>query len=119
MGLLSRLFSSKDKSTNGASKQEVEISFPYGSTNLQYLYALGDQLDVAISDAKAGEYDGYEVKSGGSKCKLFLFGPDAETILRVISPVLEASPLTRGAEIKLLFGPRGWRTPKRVIRLPR
>lgn len=119
MGLLSRLFGSRDRSKNGPPKQEVEVSFSYGSTNFQYLYALGDQLHVAISDAKAGEYDGYEVSSGGGDCKLFLFGPDAETILRVISPVLAASPLTRGAEIKLLFGPRGWRTPKRVVKLPK
>jgi|SRR5215472_1776484 len=118
MGLLSRLFGSRDKSKNGIPKQEVEVFFAYGSTNFQYVYALGDQLQIAVSDAKAGEYDGHEITPGGSECKLFLFGPDAETILRVITPVLEASPLTRGAVITLLFGQRGWRTPKRVIKLP-
>jgi len=118
MGLLSRLFGSKDKSKNGPPKQEVEIFFAYGSTNFQYVFALGDQLHVAVSEAKAGEYDGHEIASDGSECKLFLFGPDAETIFRVITPVLEASPLTRGAVITLRFGPRGWRTPKRTIKLP-
>ncbi len=119
MGLLSKLFGSRDKSKNGSSRQEVEIFFEYGSTNFQHVYALGDQLHIAVTDAKAGEYDGHEITSGGGECKLFLFGQDAETIFRVITPVLEASPLTRGAIITLLFGPRAWRTPKRVIKLSR
>jgi len=118
MGLLSKLFGSKDQSKNGPPKQEVEVFFAYGSTNFQYVYALGDQLHIAVSEARAGEYDGHEITSSGSECKLFLFGPDAEAIFRVISPVLAASPLTRGAVITLRFGPRGWRTPKRVIKLP-
>ena len=118
MGLLSRLFGTRDKSKNGTPKQEVEIFFVYGSTNFQYVYALGDQLHRAVSEAKAGEYDGHEIASDGSECKLFLFGPDAEAIFRVITPVLDASPLTRGALITLRFGPRGWRTPKRIIKLP-
>ena len=118
MGLLSRLFGSGDKSKNGPPKQEVEVFFAYGSTNFQYVYALGDQLHIAVSEAKAGEYDGHEIASDGSECKFFLVGPDAEAIFRVIAPVLEASPLTRGAVITLLFGPRGWRTPKRVVKIP-
>jgi hypothetical protein len=45
-------------------------------------------------------------------------GPDAEAIYRAIAPVLQASPLMRGATITLRFGPRRWGTPKRIIKLP-
>jgi hypothetical protein len=32
--------------------------------------------------------------------------------------VLESSSLMRGATVTLWFGQPGWRTPKRVIKLP-
>ena len=58
MGLLSKLFGSKNSTKNGTPEQEVEVLFEYGSTNFQYVYALGDQIQLAIREAKVGEYDG-------------------------------------------------------------
>jgi hypothetical protein len=118
MGLLSKLFGSKDSEKSGPPAQEVEVYFAYGSTNFQYVYALGDQLQLAITEAKVGEYDGHAIPADGSEGRYFVYGPDAEAIFKVIAPVLEASALTRGATVTLHFGPRGWRTPKRVIKLP-
>jgi hypothetical protein len=117
MGLLSKLFGSKDAAKNG-SQQEVEIHFAYGSTNFQYVYSLGDEIQTAIAEAKVGEYDGHALPADGSEGRYFIYGPDAEAIYRAIAPVLEASPLMRGATITLLFGPRRWGTPKRIIKLP-
>jgi hypothetical protein len=118
MGLLSRLFGSKNTGKNGSSEQEVEVHFAYGSTNFQHVYALGDQLQNAIVEAKVGEYDGHAIPADGSEGRYFIYGPDAEAIYKVIAPVLEASPLMRGATITLHYGPRRRGTPKRVIELP-
>lgn len=114
MGLLSKLFGSKD----GPPKQEVEVHFAYGSTNFQYVYSLGDEIQLAIAEAKVGEYDGHAIPADGSEGRYFVKGPDAEAIFKVIAPVLAASPLMRGATVTLRYGPRRWGTPKRVIKLP-
>ncbi len=119
MGLLSKLFGSREAQSGEPAAQEVEVRFDYGSTNFQFAYALGDQIQVAVAEAKVGEYDGYELPADGSEGRFFVFGPDAEAIFRAIRPVLEASPLMRGATVTLWFGSPGWRTPKRVVVLPR
>ena len=118
MGLLSKLFGSRNAAKDGASEQEVEVHFAYGSTNFQYVYALGDEIQTAIAEAKVGEYDGHAIPADGSDGRYFIYGPDAEAIFKVIAPVLEASPLMRGATVTLRYGPRRWGTPKRIIKLP-
>ena len=118
MGLLSKLFGTKNAVKGGPSEQEVEVHFVYGSTNFQYVYSLGDKIQLAITEAKVGEYDGHALPADGSEGRYFVIGPDAEAIYKAIAPVLEASPLMRGATVTLHFGPRRRRTPKRVIKLP-
>jgi hypothetical protein len=118
MGLLSKLFGGRNAAKDGPVEQEVEVHFVYGSTNFQYVYSLGDEIQRAVSEAKVGEYDGHALPADGSEGRYFVNGPDAEAIYRAIAPVLEASPLMRGASVTLRFGPRGWGTPKRVIKLP-
>jgi hypothetical protein len=118
MGLFSKKFGAKDSTAAGPPAQEVEIHFAYGSTNFQHLYALEDQLQHAIFDAAVGNYEGHDVSADGSDGYYYLYGPDAEAIYRVISPVLAASTFMRGAKVTMWFGPRKWRTPKRIIHLP-
>lgn len=117
MGLLSKLFGPKEPRSGERVDQEVEVHFEYGSTNFQLVYALGDQLQHAVADAKVGEYDGHDLPADGSEGRYFVFGRDAEEIFRVIRPILEGSPFMRGATVTLWFGPPGWRTPKRVVTL--
>jgi hypothetical protein len=118
MGLLSKLFGARSAVNGGPSEQEVEIHFEYGSTIFQYVYALGDKIRIAVAEAKVGEYDGHALPADGSEGRFFVNGPDAEEIFKVIAPLLEESPLMRGATVTLYFGPRGWRTPKRVVKVP-
>ena len=118
MGLLSRLFGSRKPVRKGPPEHAVIIHFSYGSTNLQYVFALEDLLRSAISEAAAGEYDGHEVADDGSDGSFYMYGPDAEVLLRVISPVLATFSFMRGATVTLWFGPPKRGTPKRVIQLP-
>lgn len=118
MGLLSKIFGEKKSAPVGAPVQEIEVHFSYGSTNYQHLYALEDQLRHVISDAAVGKYEGHDVSADGSDGYYYLYGPDAEAIYRVISPVLAGSTFMHGAKVTMWFGPRKWRTPKRVIHLP-
>jgi hypothetical protein len=118
MGMLSKLFRSRKPARKPHPEHEVVVHFSYGSTNLQHVYALEDSLRIAISEAAAGEYDGHEVADDGSDGYFYMYGPDAEVLFRVISPVLAASSFMRGATVTLRFGPPKRRTPKRVIQLP-
>jgi len=118
MGLLSKLFGSKNSEKDGPPMQEVEIHFAYGSTNFQHVYSFGDELQQAIAEAKVGEYDGHALPADGSEGRYFVFGPDAEAVYKTIAPLLAASPLMRGATVTLIYGPRRRGTAKRVIELP-
>ena len=93
MGFLSKLFGSRNADKNAPIEQEVEVHFAYGSTNFQHVYALGDQIQAAIVEAKVGEYDGHALPADGSEGRYFIFGPDSEAIYKVIEPILAASPL--------------------------
>lgn len=118
MGVLSKLFGPKKHVRKGPPEHSVIVHFSYGSTNLQHVYALEDLLRNAISEAAAGEYDGHEVAEDGSDGFYYMYGPDAEALYRVISPILAASSFMRGATVTLRFGPPKRSTPKRVIQLP-
>ena len=56
---------------------------------------LAEQLEAAAHEAGVGEYDGDEY--GGGECILFFCGPDEEAMLGVLRPLLQRSPLARGA----------------------
>ena len=92
MGLLSKIFGRKESARKGPPVQEVEVHFSYGSTNYQHIYALEDLLRHAIIDAAVGKYEGHDVADDGSDGYYYMYGPDAEAIYRVISPVLADSP---------------------------
>jgi hypothetical protein len=118
MGLLAKLFGPKQHVRKGPPAHEVEVHFSYGSTNFQHMYALEDTIRHAIVDAGVGKYDGHDVAEDGSDGSFYMYGPDAEALYRVISPLLEQSSLMRGATVTLWFGEPGWRTQKRVIEIP-
>jgi hypothetical protein len=118
MGLFSKLFGSKKNAKKGPPEHEVVIHFYYGSTNYQHMYAIEDLIRTTIIDAAVGKYEGHEVADEGSEVSLFMYGPDAEALYRVISPILAESPFMRGGTVTLWFGPRKWGTQKRIIELP-
>ena len=59
------------------------------------LELFADELEGAVLDAGAGEYDGNEV--GAGECVLFFCGTDLDALIAVLRPLLRRSPLARGA----------------------
>ena len=118
MGWLSKLFGSKNNAPKSPPEHEVVIDFFYGSTNYQHVYALEDLIRHAIIDAAVGKFDGHDIAEDGSDISLYMYGPDAEALYRVISPVLAESAILRGATVTLWYGPPKRGTQKRIIQLP-
>jgi len=68
---------------------------PFGSEREREAIAdLADMLHRAIDDHGVGEFDGEE--SGGGRCVLYMYGPDADRLFGVVEPILKAAPLARG-----------------------
>jgi len=59
--------------------------------------AFADELDLALTEAAVGEYDGDEI--GGGECVLFFCGPDVDAMLAVLQPLLQRSPICRGGHL--------------------
>lgn len=78
----------------GTSRERAEIE------------AFADQLEAAVTEAGAGEYDGDEF--GGGECTLFFCGPDVDRLLAVLQPLLRRSPLCRGGHlVRMVPGAEG------------
>jgi hypothetical protein len=88
-----------------AVEQAVIVHFQYGSTDLGRLFALESLLEKAIADAKAGEYDGNEIREDGSDGFLYMYGPDADRLFEAVIPVLKDSEFMGGATVKRRYGP--------------
>jgi hypothetical protein len=97
--------------------QAVLVYFDYGSTDLGPLFVLEDKLEAAINDAGVGEYDGNEIAVDGSDGTLFMYGPNADSILEVIRPILESTSFTKDAQVILRYGPPEDGVTERAIRL--
>jgi hypothetical protein len=118
MGILSKLFGGKLKTTAKSNEHAVIVTFAYGgSTNLDPLFALERQLESSIVAAGVGEYDGNEIAVDGSDGTLYMYGPDADKLFAVVRPTLEACSFMKGAVAKLRFGPPSEGVPEREVRL--
>ena len=105
MGLLDKLRRKKSPIPPKAPEQTVIVYFRYGSTNLERLFALEDELEAAIAKSSAGQYDGNEVNVDGSDGFLYMYGPDADLLFRAVQSTLEACPFMKGANVKIRYGP--------------
>jgi hypothetical protein len=115
MGLLQKIFGRRSDPTEKAPEQAVIVHFQYGSTDLGRLFAVQATLEKVVADAQAGEVDGNEVATDGSDGFLYLYGPDADRLFKVISPILESCDFMKGATAKLRYGPPGAEVRERSI----
>ncbi len=91
--------------SNPAPDQAVIVRFSYGSTDLSRLFELESTLEAAITHAKAGEFDGNEVAVDGSDGIIYMYGPDADRLFRVVEPILNATSFMDGARVTIRYGP--------------
>lgn len=97
--------SATTKAAQNGSEQAVIVHFIYGSKDLGRLFQLEDTLEKEVSQSGKGEYDGHEIAIDGSDGFFYIYGPDADALFLVVRPVLEAADFTRGATVKLRYGP--------------
>lgn len=103
----SKIENNKDLSMNTPKNSEhaVIIHFEYGIQGLDSLFDLEEKLEKVIKDNKAGEYDGHEIATDYSDGFIYMYGPNAETLFKVVKPTLESTYFMKGAKAKLRFGP--------------
>jgi hypothetical protein len=105
MGLFSKWFGSRRTEEDLPPEHAVIIHFRYGSTNLQPIFDLEDELERAINAAQVGQFDGNEVAVDGSDGSLYMYGPDADRLFATVKPILETRQFMHGATATLRYGP--------------
>ena len=83
----------------------VIVAFDYASDTLEQLHALEERLRDAIDEAGVGEFDGNEIASDLSDGTLYMYGPDADALFKVVKPILLDASCLRRASATLRFGP--------------
>lgn len=83
----------------------VIVRFDYGKTDLDPLFELERRLENAINESKVGEYDGNEIAVDGSDGTLYMYGPNGDSLLSVIQPIIESIEFMNGANITVRYGP--------------
>lgn len=79
------------------------INYPFGN-DLDPLFALEEELVMAIEDANVGEYDGNEIAVDGNDGTLYMYGPDADRLFEAVRPTLEACAFMKGAQVTKRYG---------------
>ncbi len=87
------------------SEHAVIVNFDYGTTDLDPLFELEDQLESLLEDGTHGEYDGHEIAVDGSDGLLYLYGPDADGLYNAIKPTLLVSSAIKNVVETLRYGP--------------
>ena len=83
----------------------VIISFlNYPSDELDILHELDMKLDKIIQKQNVGFYDGHEIAVDGYDGTLYMYGPNAENLFKVVKPILEETKWLKGAIANLRFG---------------
>lgn len=95
--------------TNFVPKDEhaVIVHFIYYKDELDPLHELDTRLEKAIRESGVGYYDWHEIAMDDSDGFLYMYGPNAGELFKVVKPILEATDFTRGAVATLRFGPAG------------
>ena len=92
----------------------VVVTFTYAGANPDPLFALEDRLREAIDAGGVGEFDGNELASDLSDGTLYMYGPDAEALFKVVRPLLAEAECFRTAAATLRFGPPADGVPERT-----
>ena len=103
------------------SEQAVHVQFDHTQEDWSQFWIFEKQLEKAVDDSGLGEYDGNELALDCSNGTLFLYGPDADKLLAVVRPILQAATFMKNAVVTLRYGPahkEGVRTTTVRLGLP-
>jgi hypothetical protein len=120
MSLLKGLFRRSAKAGSDRGKQQAVLVYLDGAGLPAEVYernditTIEDRILAALSGKGLGGYDGNETRPG--RAKLYLYGPDAESLSAGIEPVLAGYPPCRNARIVIRSGPPG--AKQREVRIP-
>lgn len=99
-------------------EQALIVFFEYlGGLDLTPLFELEDELEKAIQENNAGEYDGNEIATDASDGRLFMYGPDADRLLEIAKPILEKSDIIKNVVATLRYRPAEEGTREREVKL--
>ena len=87
--------------------EDVQTDDPIGD-----LATLEDELQELLGGG--GEVDGHDI--GSEDANVYVYGPSAESIFRIIRSHLISGELTGRAKVTLRFGQPG--SPERIVQLP-
>ena len=104
MSIFKRFSNILEKPAITDSDHSVIIQFDYPYDELDELFALDQRLDDAITASQAGVYDGHELQIGGTDARLYMYGPNAETLFKAVQPILKQTDYMKGAVAYLRFG---------------
>jgi hypothetical protein len=82
-------------------EQAVVVRFRCEESHLGALSELEHVLEKTITDAGVGVFDGSDVTGAQRSGSLYMFGPDADALLRVVRPVLESASCLRDPVVQL------------------
>ena len=82
--------SSDNRSQSINNKQLIVVQFFYGIQDLSDLHVLISQLHSLTKESKIGSYEGHELSMDFGDGYLFLDSDDADKLVELITPILEA-----------------------------
>jgi uncharacterized protein (UPF0332 family) len=87
-----------------AKEHPIVIKFNYNVEDFDYLDKLQDDIDRAVSYRKIGVYDTYELDEQNNRAIFYLSSADPEMLFKTIKPILEESPILKGALVDMEMG---------------
>jgi hypothetical protein len=99
------------------SEQAVVVKFTYGLESTDAIFALEAQLETAIETAGVGEFDGDEIATDLSDGYLYMYGPDADAVYKVVEPILKSANFMHGARVEMIYGELGEDVPRRILEI--
>ena len=97
--------SATDCQADGPKHEEaVIVHFQYGQKDWAPFFAFEKTLQDAIDKSGVGEYDGNELANSGADGYLYMYGPDADALLKFIKPRLLEARILKEIEVELRYG---------------
>jgi hypothetical protein len=93
-----------DEAAGEPATQALIVKFDYGLPSDDPFFELDEVLHKAFLDAAPAEYDGHELAVDNSDGAFFFYGPNADMLLQLVTPILLKYPFMKGAACTRRYG---------------